>query len=114
MGGLKKSGAVLRFGEQGYDVTSHLLAVLFGFAIMQTRDSGYRNLNIDGLWINYPHYKLPGNLKFYYLMQEGFWLQQILTIHLEKRRKDYRQVSNLFSSQPHTGCRLFRSLPSYP
>ncbi|KAK9894424.1 longevity assurance proteins LAG1/LAC1 [Cystobasidium minutum MCA 4210] len=91
-GGIKKTAALQRFGEQGYDVVSHLLAVVFGACIMQNQQSGYRNLNMDGLWIGYPHFKLAANLKAYYLIQMGFWLQQILTLHLEKRRKDYGQM----------------------
>lgn len=93
-GGIKRTSALQRFGEQGYDVVSHLIAVVFGLSIMQNQESGYRNMNMDGLWEGYPHYKLPANLKMYYLIQMGFWLQQVLTLHLEKRRKDYGQVSD--------------------
>lgn len=99
-GGIKKTGALQRFGEQGYDVISHLLAVVYGTYIMQNESSGYRNMDLNGLWKDYPHFQLPGNLKLYYLVQMGFWLQQVLTLHLEKRRKDYGQVSLLFPSRP--------------
>ena len=104
-GGIKKSGALLRFGEQGYDVISHVLALTFGFYIMQNQDSGYRNMNLEGLWKGYPHYKLNASIKLYYLCQMGFWLQQVLTLHLEKRRKDYTQVG-LHSKSIHVCHRL--------
>lgn len=82
----------MRFGEQGYDVISHVFAVTIGTFIMQNHDSGYRFMNLDGLWRDYPHYKMAGSMKLYYLGQMGFWLQQVLTLHLEKRRKDYSQM----------------------
>lgn len=35
---------------------------------------------------------MSGSLKWYYLVQLSFWLQQLLAINLEKPRKDYRQM----------------------
>lgn len=35
---------------------------------------------------------MTGQLKWYYLVQLAFWLQQLLAINLEQRRKDYSQM----------------------
>ena len=35
---------------------------------------------------------MSGPFKWYHLVQLAFWVQQILVIHLEKRRKDHNQM----------------------
>jgi hypothetical protein len=35
---------------------------------------------------------MSGVFKWYYLVQFSFWVQQILVIHLEARRKDHAQM----------------------
>jgi acyl-CoA-dependent ceramide synthase len=35
---------------------------------------------------------MGGLLKWYYLVQYAFWLQQILVVNIEERRKDYHQM----------------------
>lgn len=35
---------------------------------------------------------MSGTFKFYLLTQLSFWLQQILVIHIEERRKDHYQM----------------------
>jgi acyl-CoA-dependent ceramide synthase len=35
---------------------------------------------------------MSGTFKWYYLVQFSFWVQQILVIHLEARRKDHAQM----------------------
>ncbi len=35
---------------------------------------------------------MSGTFKFYYLVQLAFWVQQILAIHIEARRKDHAQM----------------------
>ncbi|KAL6713831.1 Sphingosine N-acyltransferase lag1 [Lecanora helva] len=54
-------------------------------------DSSYW-LNFEELWSTWPSRKITGNLKLYYLIQLSFYLQQILAVNLEKRRKDYKQM----------------------
>lgn len=46
-------------------------------------------MNTDHYWIGYPHYKLSGAFKAYYLVQFGFWLQQIYVVNTDMKRKDY-------------------------
>jgi very-long-chain ceramide synthase len=57
---------------------------------MQT--SPYANLNTRNFWVLYPHDAIPGLTKWYYLVQTAFWVQQILVIHMEKRRSDHNQM----------------------
>lgn len=40
-------------------------------------------------WIGYPHILISGWMKWYYLAQLGFWIQQYYVLHIEKRRKDH-------------------------
>ena len=35
---------------------------------------------------------MTGPFKWYYLVQFAFWLQQILVVNIEERRKDYLQM----------------------
>ena len=92
--GVSERTNLLRFGEQGYDVLFHAPGWLCGFWIMQK--SEYRNLNLAGLWKDYPHFRLGWEIKAYYLIQSGFWIAQIITLNIEKRRKDYLQVNTVF------------------
>lgn len=45
--------------------------------------------NTSQYWIDYPHILISKQTKSYYLMQLAFWIQQVYTIHIEKRRKDH-------------------------
>ena len=49
-------------------------------------------LNFEELWSTWPSRQLSGELKWYYLVVLAFWLQQVLSINLEKRRKDFGQM----------------------
>ncbi|RDW66901.1 hypothetical protein BP5796_09650 [Coleophoma crateriformis] len=49
-------------------------------------------LNMKELWTNWPNREMTGLRKWYILVQYAFWLQQILVINLEKRRKDHWQM----------------------
>lgn len=44
------------------------------------------------MWANYPSTSLTGLMKFYYLGQFAFWLQQIVVVNIEERRKDHWQM----------------------
>lgn len=49
-------------------------------------------LNFRELWSLWPTREISGQLKWYFLVQLSFWLQQLLAINLEKPRKDYAQM----------------------
>lgn len=43
---------------------------------------------MESLWMEYPNYPTL-ELKLYYLIQIGFWLQQAIYLFTETRRKDF-------------------------
>jgi len=49
-------------------------------------------LNLKGLWTNWPNREMGFMLKSYILIQYAFWVQQLLVIHIEQRRKDHMQM----------------------
>lgn len=49
-------------------------------------------LNLKGLWIDWPIREIHRLEKWYYLVQYAFWIQQILVVNIEERRKDYHQM----------------------
>jgi acyl-CoA-dependent ceramide synthase len=48
--------------------------------------------NMDELWTNWPDRELDGFMKAYVMVQWSFWIQQILVVHIEDRRKDHWQM----------------------
>ena len=49
-------------------------------------------LNLRALWRNWPTREMDGLAKWYYLVQFAFWLQQIVVVNIEERRKDHWQM----------------------
>lgn len=49
-------------------------------------------LSLRALWHHWPTREMSGLVKWYYLVQFAFWLQQIAVVNIEKRRKDYVQM----------------------
>lgn len=49
-------------------------------------------LNLHGIWEGWPFREVDGVFKWYYLVQWGFWIQQILVVNIEEKRKDYTQM----------------------
>ncbi|KAG5342530.1 hypothetical protein C0989_000658 [Termitomyces sp. Mn162] len=124
--GLRKSGKIERFGEQGYAlvyfgffgawgyVSDFLLStiphsnlflayhvtapdilvpdrVLLDWSVVPFLDEF---LQSSSAMSDYPHWDMKPELKRYYLMQMGYWLQQliVLVLGLEKPRKDYTEL----------------------
>lgn len=67
-------------------------------------------LNLNEMWTNFPTREMDGLLKWYYLVQYAFWLQQILVVHIEERRKDHWQM---FTHHLVTCTLLFTSYGYY-
>jgi acyl-CoA-dependent ceramide synthase len=67
-------------------------------------------LNIKGVWANWPNREISYLLKWYLLVQFAFWLQQIIVINIEERRKDHWQM---FSHHILTCILLFTSYEYY-
>lgn len=49
-------------------------------------------LNMEELWTDWPQRELGGLMKGYILGQWSFWLQQVLILNIEARRKDHWQM----------------------
>jgi acyl-CoA-dependent ceramide synthase len=49
-------------------------------------------LDLHGIWEGWPFREADGLFKWYYLVQWGFWIQQILVVNIEEKRKDYVQM----------------------
>lgn len=49
-------------------------------------------LNLRELWTDWPNREVTGLMKVYVLAQLSFWVQQIIVIHIEARRKDHWQM----------------------
>ena len=54
--------------------------------------SPYYRLVTPELFRGYPHFALTPLTKFYYLVQTSFWLHQVISLNIEKRRKDFFQM----------------------
>lgn len=63
-------------------------------------------LNMRELWSHWPDREVNGSMKWYYLVQFSFWLQQIMIVNIEKRRKDHWQM---FSHHVITCILMFTS-----
>ncbi|PGH30921.1 acyl-CoA-dependent ceramide synthase [[Emmonsia] crescens] len=86
--GLKRKAAV-RLAEQGW-----LLVYYFGFwtyGVCLWYNSKYW-YNFREIWTDWPSRDISGAFKWYCLTQLAFWLQQILVINIEERRKDHYQM----------------------
>ena len=49
-------------------------------------------LNLPNMWVGWPDREMNGLSKWYYLVQIAFWIQQILVVNIEERRKDHYQM----------------------
>lgn len=47
---------------------------------------------MEELWTEWPQRELDSLVKAYYLGQLSFWIQQVLVINIEDRRKDHWQM----------------------
>ncbi|RIA93708.1 TLC domain-containing protein [Glomus cerebriforme] len=88
-----KAKSSTRFMEQGYIFIYCLISTSVGAYIM--RQSPYWYFNTKYFWIDYPHFLISPLVKNYYLIQFGFWFQQItvLLLKIEKPRKDFVEMA---------------------
>lgn len=78
-----------RYAEQGWSLAYYSFSWCFGFYLYY--NSPYF-LNCDHIYLGWPHDKLSGTFKVYYLLQIASWLQQIIVLNVEERRKDHWQM----------------------
>ncbi|GAA6022885.1 hypothetical protein JCM10207_001434, partial [Rhodosporidiobolus poonsookiae] len=90
--GLKSESKVVRFMEQAYAVVYFTASGSFGLYVMSKQPSWWYNTR--HFWLEYPHWRMDGALKSYYLLQFSYWLQQmiVLVMGLEKPRSDFKEL----------------------
>jgi very-long-chain ceramide synthase len=87
--GLKKKKPRVRFAEQAWIILYYSMSWALGMYIMYNSDYW---LDLRALWRTWPDREMEGIAKWYYLVQFGFWLQQIFVVNIEERRKDHWQM----------------------
>lgn len=89
LGGISGKKSLTRFAEQGWLLLYYSVFWPVGMFILYNSD--YLT-NFNNLWTNWPNRELGGIQKWYILAQYAFWLQQIMVINIEQRRKDHWQM----------------------
>ncbi len=87
--GLYRKKPVTRFSEQAWLVIVY--TVFFPAGVYLYYTSPYL-LNMKNLWTHWPSREMAGLLKAYILIQLAYWLQQIIVVNIEERRKDHWQM----------------------
>lgn len=93
--GIGRRKGRVRFAEQAYMLLYYTTYWFWGLAlfIQDTPAEVYTaETLLVSLWRDFPRLVLATGMKTYYLTQLAFWIQQILVIHLEERRKDHYQM----------------------
>ncbi|KAG6000130.1 hypothetical protein E4U21_005806 [Claviceps maximensis] len=89
MQGVTKKKDQVRFTEQAWLLVYYSVFWTMGMYIYCK--SPYF-LNMREMWTNWPNREVGGLMKSYVLAQWAFWLQQIMVINIEERRKDHWQM----------------------
>ncbi|KAK0655076.1 TLC domain-containing protein [Cercophora newfieldiana] len=87
--GIEKRKDLTRFSEQAWLLVYYSVFWTLGLYIYC--DSPYF-WNLRALWTDWPNREVSGLMKGYMLAQLAFWVQQVLVINIEERRKDYWQM----------------------
>lgn len=98
--GINKRKTQVRFAEQAYLLLYYTVIWTWGVRLFiadtptlnATSILGWIDELLLSLWRGWPQLTLTASMKAYYLVQTAFWLQQIIVIHLEERRKDHWQM----------------------
>lgn len=81
--------AQTRFSEQSWSIAYYCCSFACGFYLYRTSPHWQ---NLDNIYIGWPHYRMTSLFKKYYLVSIAFWLQQVVVLNIEKRRKDHYQM----------------------
>jgi len=93
--GISKPKVKVRFAEQAYLLLYYGFYWTWGLRLFLQDtpvDVATANDLLISLWKDFPRLLLGPSMKLYYLTQMAFWIQQIVVIHLEDRRKDHYQM----------------------
>jgi acyl-CoA-dependent ceramide synthase len=89
LGGIRTKKGLDRFKEQAWLIVYYTVSWSLGMYIMYHSEFW---LDLHGIWEGWPFREADGLFKWYYLVQWGFWIQQILVVNIEEKRKDYVQM----------------------
>lgn len=89
LNGISKPKALLRFAEQAWGFTWATSSWSIGMYLFYKSEYW---MNISKFYSNWPETRLDPTLKLYYLIELAFWIQCILALNLEIKRKDYLQM----------------------
>lgn len=87
--GISKRKDITRFSEQAW------LLIYYSFFWTLGAYIYYKSpyfLNMENLWTDWPIREISGVMKGYMLAQLAFWIQQVIVINIEERRKDHLQM----------------------
>ncbi|KAK6828531.1 TLC domain-containing protein [Apiospora arundinis] len=87
--GVAKDKDVTRFAEQSWMLVYYSVAWPLGVYLYC--QSPYF-LNLGGLWEGWPHKEIDGLMKLYISVQWAYWMQQLIVVNIEARRKDYLEM----------------------
>ncbi|KAM0253899.1 hypothetical protein ACHAQJ_007074 [Trichoderma viride] len=87
--GISKEKDAARFAEQTWMILYY--CIFWPLGVHLWHSSSYF-LNMAELWTDWPSREITGTMKFYFLAQLAFWLQQVYVINIEKHRKDFWQM----------------------
>jgi very-long-chain ceramide synthase len=78
-----------RFAEQAWSAAYYTVSFSVGLYIAYSSPywSDYREV-----WGDYPQKESDGLFKAYYLIETAFWVQQVIVLNIEERRKDFVQM----------------------
>ncbi|KAF1849179.1 longevity assurance proteins LAG1/LAC1 [Cucurbitaria berberidis CBS 394.84] len=107
LGGIKTKKGLDRFKEQAWLIVYCTGSWSLGMYIIYHSEFWF---NLHGIWEGWPFREVDGLFKWYYLVQWGFWIQQILVVNIEEKRKDYAQM---FTHHIFTVALLFLSYGYY-
>ena len=89
LAGIQKPKTRTRFAEQAWLVLYYALFWCLGVYIYVTSEY---YLDMPKLWADFPVLEMSTLFKQYYLIQFAFWMQQIVVVNIEERRKDHWQM----------------------
>ncbi|KAL1310683.1 hypothetical protein AAFC00_000944 [Neodothiora populina] len=87
--GVSKKKATIRFAEQAWLLIYYAVFWTLGAYLMYQTPYWF---NLPAVWDNFPNRAMTGMFKWYYLAQFAFWIQQIVVVNIEERRKDHWQM----------------------
>lgn len=98
--GIRKRKGRIRFAEQSYLILYYVVFWTWGLVLFLADTPpltaptllGRADQLLVSLWRGFPRLTLGLSMKLYYMSQTAFWVQQVLVIHVEERRKDHWQM----------------------